>query len=125
MASLWYDHTQVFLEQQKKNYKKKKNRKKSLTKNRYTRTSRLTRSAVHIEIGMAARTPLAQYAGASMNDVHKMGIAFVQIPCIIRAGIEKYGRIQTGYSSDFPLVGRKVVGHQASNMGANTVANEM
>lgn len=74
---------------------------------------------------MSARTPLAQYASARMNDIDKMCIRFVQIARIIRGRIEEYGRIESGDASDFTFFGRQMVGNQTGDVRTNTVANEM
>lgn len=74
----------------------------SLTYNAVAGATRLRSAAVHVEVGVAAGTPLAQDTSRRVYDVHEMRVCRVEISGPIVAHVKYNGRVQTSDPAEFP-----------------------
>lgn len=96
-----------------------------LTKDGAARTTWLAGPTVHVKISVSTCAPLAEDSRPRVNNVHKVRIARVQIPRVVRPGVEKDGRIQSGNATKLALVRRQVIRHQPSNVRPHAVPNQV
>lgn len=97
----------------------------SLTEQGGAGAAGLAGAAVDVEVGVSAGAPLAEDAGAGVDDVDEVRVRLVQVAGRVGRGVEEDGRVEAGDASDLALRGRQVVGHEARDVRADAVPDEV